>query len=66
MDEQEVIKVELTAEISVSVLSDEDYETFLATGDLPEYVWEEIQNSFLSNITSGYCWIGDEQNYINI
>lgn len=62
----ETIKIELTAELEVEELTDEEYDQFVTTGDLPAYVWDEIRRSFLSNIVAGYGFIGEDQNYINI
>ena len=64
--QKETIKVELTANIEINKLSDDEYADFVNSGELPISVINDIKTQFLSNVTGGYCWINDEQNYINI
>lgn len=64
-DQKETIKVELTANIEINSLSDEEYQKFVESGELPEYVFSAIKSQFFSNIINGYAWVDDEQNTIS-
>lgn len=60
----DTIKLELTAEFDVTSLTDEEYIAFTEGQGLPDHTWDEIKKKFMSNITSAYCWIGEDQEYI--
>lgn len=61
MDE---IKLELTSEFQITSLTDDEYAAFVKGDGLPEHTWDEIKKQFMSNITTAYCWIGEDQEYV--